>query len=289
MRCRLALSLYLKTTESIDGLRGQTNVSADRNGGIYNGTDGLFHLYTAFFGLFPTSTQRGLHWGTLGIMAFLAYPLGNWEKPFRGLKIALDLAIIGLFTAATAYLLLTWEANAFRIGAPPEEGLIARRLFPLQLIICASPDYLARHGAPDSLEALSAHRCSVFRHPETGRLLPWSVKVDGEAAVRDVAPALSTNDAELEVEAVMAGQLIGQLTGISAAAPIRSGRLVPLLTAHTADHHSVYLYYGSRTAQPARVRAFIDFCLERLVGNADYVLGDEELAAAEASGRRLCR
>lgn len=175
----------------------------------------------------------------------------------------------------------------FRIGTPPEEGLIARRLFPLQLIICASPDYLARHGAPDSLDELSAHRCSVFRHPETGRLLPWSVKVDGEVALRDIAPALSTNDADLEVEAVMAGQLIGQLTGISAAAPIRRGRLVPLLTAHTADHHSVYLYYGSRTAQPARVRAFIDFCLERLAGNADYVLGEQELADAEARGRKM--
>ncbi len=80
---------------------------------------GLFHLYTAFFGLFPTSTQRGLHWGTLGIMAFMTHPLGDWTKPFRLLKITVDIIIIGLFATASAYLLLTWEANAFRIGAPP--------------------------------------------------------------------------------------------------------------------------------------------------------------------------
>ena len=52
----------------------------------------------------------------------------------------------------------------FRIGPSPAEGVIARRLFPLQLIICAAPAYLARHGAPDSLDALASHRCSAFRH-----------------------------------------------------------------------------------------------------------------------------
>ena len=45
-----------------------------------------------------------------------------------------------------------------------------RSLFPLQLIICAAPAYLARHGAPDNLNALASHRCSVFRHPTTGNV-----------------------------------------------------------------------------------------------------------------------
>ena len=57
----------------------------------------------------------------------------------------------------------------FRIGSSPQEGVIARRLFPLQLIICAAPGYLQRHGAPDDLNALGSHRCSAFRHPSTGQ------------------------------------------------------------------------------------------------------------------------
>ena len=174
----------------------------------------------------------------------------------------------------------------FRIGAHAEEGVIARRLFPLQLIICAAPEYLARHGFPNSLDDLAVHRCSVFRHPGTGRLLPWSVKVDGEIVTRDVPPALSTNDSELEVEAVLSGQVIGSLTNISAASHFRSARLVPLLTGHVADNLSVFVYYGSRKAQPSRVRAFIDLAIDRLTHNADYVLSEEELSTAEANGRK---
>ena len=68
----------------------------------------------------------------------------------------------------------------FRIGLSPAEGVIARKLFPLQLIICAAPAYLARHGAPDTLHALAAHRCSAFRSSGTGRVLPWHVKTGRE-------------------------------------------------------------------------------------------------------------
>lgn len=80
---------------------------------------GLFHLYTAFFGLLPATAQRGIHWGTLGIMAFLAHPIGKWQGPGRAMKIACDMLLILLFAGATGYLLMTWEANAFRIGPPP--------------------------------------------------------------------------------------------------------------------------------------------------------------------------
>lgn len=175
----------------------------------------------------------------------------------------------------------------FRIARAPEEGVIARRLFPLQLIVCASPAYLAAHGAPQSIEDLSSHRCSVFRHSGTGRVLPWYFKVDGEVVSRDLPPSLSTNIAELEVEATLSGQVIGLLTGVSAAAHIRSGRLVPLLTSHVTDDLSIYMYYGSRNAQPRRVRAFIDLAIERLADSPAYVLSAKELALAEARGLRL--
>lgn len=167
----------------------------------------------------------------------------------------------------------------FRIGAPPEEGLIARRLFPVQLIVCASPAYLEHHGTPRRLDDLATHRCSVFRHPATGQVFPWFLKVDGELIRRDLPPALSTNDIEVELRAVLDGQVIAQLAGISAAPHIRAGRIRPVLTQHMTDHMGVYLYYGSRRAQPARVRKFIDFAVERLTDNPAFVLTDRELAA----------
>lgn len=177
----------------------------------------------------------------------------------------------------------------FRIGVQAEDGVIARRLYPLQLVICATPAYLARHGVPDSLEDLQNHRCSAFRHPVTGHLIPWLVKVDGDIIHHAVSPALSTNDAELEVESVLSGLMIGQLMGSSAAAHIRSGRLIPLLTDHVADDKSIFIYYGSRTAQPTRVRAFIDRAIERLADNTAYFLSPQEFKLAEAAGRKAWR
>jgi DNA-binding transcriptional LysR family regulator len=173
----------------------------------------------------------------------------------------------------------------FRISSQPEEGVVARRLFPLQLIICATPEYLARYGAPESLADLAMHRCCVFRHPGTGRLLPWWVKVNGATVSLDVPPALTTNNADLEVEAVLSGRMIGSLAGISVASHIRSGRLVPLLISHIADEKSIYIYYGSRAAQPTRVRAFIDLAVKRLTNSAEYVLSAQELETHSAHGR----
>jgi hypothetical protein len=52
---------------------------------------------------------------------------------------------------------------------------------------------------------------------------------------------------------------------------------------------SVFVYYGSRTAQPSRVRAFIDLAIERLADSSDYVVSDTELETAEANGRKAVR
>ena len=177
----------------------------------------------------------------------------------------------------------------FRIGVSPEEGVIARRLFPVQLLVCAAPNYLARHGAPKTLDALSAHRCSAFRHPATGQILPWYLDIDGEIAHRQVPPTLSTNDAELELQAVLAGQVLGQLSNMAAAAHIRSGALVPVLQQHMSDHIGLHLYYGKRTAQPRRASAFIELAIQRLLNTPDCVLGKKELAQAAAAATKSQR
>jgi len=174
----------------------------------------------------------------------------------------------------------------FRVGISPAEGVIARKLFPLQLIVCAAPAYLERHGAPDSLGALASHRCSGFRMPSNGRVMPWYVQDKSGLVEHAIVPALCVNDELLETEAVLAGHVIGLLSGVAAAPHVRTGRLVPLLHKHVADRSSTFIYYGSRSAQPARVRAFIDLALKRLVGNPAYVLTAKELQSAEAKGRK---
>lgn len=172
----------------------------------------------------------------------------------------------------------------FRLGHPPGEGLITRRLFPMQLVICAAPTYLRKFGVPQTLLELDGHRCSAFRRASDGRVVPWRVMVGDSVQDQHVNPAFCTNDEILELRAVLAGEVIGQLAVPTVAPLIRSGRLVPLLLENVTDHYALFLYYGSRADQPSRVRCFIDLIIERLANSADFVLKKEELASAHAKG-----
>jgi DNA-binding transcriptional LysR family regulator len=172
----------------------------------------------------------------------------------------------------------------FRLGNPPADGLIARRLFPMQLLICAAPAYLHKYGFPKTLHDLDRHRCSAFRPAQHGHIVPWRVRVGDNIQDHHVRPAFCTNDEAFELQALLAGEVIGQIAVPSAAALIRSGRLVPLLLAHMVDNYSLFLYYGSRTAQPARVRRFIDLVIEQLTNNQHFVLTRDEILAAHARG-----
>ena len=155
---------------------------------------------------------------------------------------------------------------------------------PIQLIVCASPAYLARHGTPRTIDALDGHRCTGYRRVNTGKLAPWEFMVGDEIQYRDVPAVLCTNDAEAETDAVVDGLGIGQLGSFSAAGPIRAGLLVPLLTQHLTQRESFYIYYRRRTEQPLRVKAFIDFMVERLADNPDFFLTRAELTRPRKPG-----
>ena len=82
------------------------------------------------------------------------------------------------------------------------------------------------------------------------------------------------------MQAILAGQVIGQVANFAAAQHIRSGRLVPVLLPFISDHFALHIYYGSRAAQPKRVRAFLDLTLASLLNSPAYVLSDKELQSA---------
>jgi DNA-binding transcriptional LysR family regulator len=170
----------------------------------------------------------------------------------------------------------------FRLGPSPHDGVIARRLFPLQMVICGAPTYFEQHGMPQSLAELSNHRCSVFRHPATGKLAPWHVQLDGQLAEQPVVPAIISNDEILELHAVVSGKVLGQLAGPTAAPYIRTGQLIPILLDNMPDIASYFVYFGSRKSQPARARAFVDLAVERLTNCPQYTLTGKELARAQS-------
>jgi DNA-binding transcriptional LysR family regulator len=184
--------------------------------------------------------------------------------------------------------LVTERADVgFRGGPPPSGGSIARPLVPIQLIVCASPEYIERNGAPRTIDELDQHRCTGYRRANTGKLAQWQFQMGNEIVYRDVPPAICVNDTEMETQAVLSGLGIGQLGSFNAMPHIRSGRLIALLTQHISEYGTIYIYYGHRTEQPLRVKTFIDFMIERLADNRTFFLDPVELRAARAarSGR----
>nr|WP_246279073.1 LysR family transcriptional regulator [Paraburkholderia ultramafica] len=182
--------------------------------------------------------------------------------------------------------LVTERADVgFRGGPPPSGGSIARALVPIQLIVCTSPEYVERHGAPQTIEELDRHRCTGYRRANTGKLAQWQFRIDDEIVYRDVPPAICVNDTEMETQAVLSGLGIGQLGSFNATPHIRTGRLVALLPQHITEYGTVYIYYGHRTEQPLRLKTFIDFMIERMAGNTNFFLDPSELRAARAPRR----
>lgn len=147
---------------------------------------------------------------------------------------------------------------SFRNGHMEDSRIIAKRLIPMQMVVCASPQYAARHGLPLTLEALATHRGIHFRLA-SGRVFDWEFKVAGQRR-RLLSPAVSTfNDTELVLQAVLDGQGIAQLAGYQVGALLRGGQLVSCLDAHAPDDRGHYLCYLSRQHLPSRIRVFVDY------------------------------
>jgi DNA-binding transcriptional LysR family regulator len=167
----------------------------------------------------------------------------------------------------------------FKAGNAPTAQVVSRRLFAIQLIVCATPAYLAAKGRPDTIADLAGHDCIGYRQPGTGRPAPWEFLVKGETVHETLRHAVCCSDPEAEMQAVLRGMGVGQIDSINAAPPIRSGDLVPLLVRHTSERMGLYLYFGQRRDMPLRVRRFIDFALDRLRGGRDFHLPITELRA----------
>jgi DNA-binding transcriptional LysR family regulator len=168
----------------------------------------------------------------------------------------------------------------FREGTLEDSQVVAKQLIPMQLYVCASPDYVARHGLPAHIDDLASHACINLRGAN-GRLRAWDFKVDGKAS--GVAPegALTFNDDDLVLQAVLRGEGIAQLPAYQVSDALHAGSLVACLGAYAPDDRGHYLCYLSRKQLPKRIRAFIDFMTTEIRAiDMDWCLGDNTLRPA---------
>ncbi|MEM1384960.1 MAG: LysR family transcriptional regulator [Pseudomonadota bacterium] len=149
---------------------------------------------------------------------------------------------------------------AIRIGDLGDSAnLVARKLLDDQVHTCASPDFLARHGTPQTLEELARFRAVHYRIRNTGRLFPFMFDVEGEVVRKTLEPALVANSVDAILQAAEAGIGIAQLPHFLAVGPLREGGLVEILEDIRYDSFPYSIVYQDRRLVAPRIRAFVDF------------------------------
>ena len=146
---------------------------------------------------------------------------------------------------------------AFRVGPLADSSFVARGLGKAQLLICASPAYLEKHGTPRTPQDLHEH--SIVKHPTA----PWEVEGPDGVEILELKSRLTLNDMSLIKSLVKRGTGIGMVPGALGLQEFESGELVPLLLDYPMVEKMMYLVYASRKQPPSKLVSFIEFVMDR--------------------------
>jgi len=145
---------------------------------------------------------------------------------------------------------------AIRIGALRDSSLIARKLAPTRNLLCAAPDYLARHGTPRRPSDLADHRCLHYGYLSSGTR--WRFTGPRGPAHVTVRPVMTANNGDVLARAAADGQGIVLGPDFIVADDLAAGRLVPLLRAFRPSENAIHAVWPAGAAPTAKLRRFID-------------------------------
>ncbi|MGF1876469.1 LysR family transcriptional regulator [Photobacterium frigidiphilum] len=157
-----------------------------------------------------------------------------------------------------------------RYGELADSSLISRRLSPSRRVLCASPEYLAKHGTPLKPQDLVNHDClAMLRSNE--ELKTWHFQEQDKKNAITVVPKRFSDDGEVIRYWALDGVGIALKSVLDVQADINNLRLVTVLNGYmknfntstsvsSADLNVVYI---SKKYQPKRIRLFLDFLFER--------------------------
>lgn len=156
---------------------------------------------------------------------------------------------------------------AIRVGRLPDSELVARRLGEMRYRLCASHDYLAAHGMPDTPEALARHRRIVFTPRRRRDWSAWALVHEGDSdapALRiDGEPHIAVNNQFLAHRLALDGHGIALLPLDQSASDIATGRLVTVLPGWSRVPVPVHALYTASRYRTPKVRRFVELCVER--------------------------
>jgi DNA-binding transcriptional LysR family regulator len=160
---------------------------------------------------------------------------------------------------------------ALRFGEPPVGSFVARKLIETRVLTVASPSYIKAHGKPRHPKEIEERDCIDFYDAANARPYDWEMRRKREVLPLRVKARLLVSDSGTLLGACEAGAGIAQVLEIGCAELLRDGRLLELFPEWSDERFPLYAVYPSRLHRAAKVRAFIEFCLEIMGGNQNAV------------------
>jgi DNA-binding transcriptional LysR family regulator len=155
-----------------------------------------------------------------------------------------------------------WDL-AIRIGKLRNSSMVARRLAPNRMVVCAAPSYLAARGTPRTVAELASHNCLGYTLSQQANADEWLFGKNGEIRVQ-VRGNLRANNGDALRAATLAGQGLARQPTFIVADDLRAGTLVALpLDQPEIETSAVHAVYLPDRRPPAKVRALIDFLAMR--------------------------
>jgi DNA-binding transcriptional LysR family regulator len=154
---------------------------------------------------------------------------------------------------------------AIRGRAPPDSGLIARKLEDSELVVVASPAYLRKARELKTPDDLINHDCIQFELPSNGRNIPWQFNRDGDPVeIMTGGGYGSSGDVLAGVTLARQGAGVFQTYRFIVEKDIADGTLKEMLTPYGGRSRPFLLLYPHSRHLSSRVRSFVDFLVEKL-------------------------
>ncbi|MCG9554681.1 LysR family transcriptional regulator [Vibrio sp. Isolate31] len=157
------------------------------------------------------------------------------------------------------------------ITSLPVEGLVATTLGSRNNVLCASPDYIERHGTPKSPTDIHNHNCICLTEKLSDRVWHFSNGVCSESI--QVDGNFSVNHSEIRREAVLEGMGISMFPDFSVQEYIKSGAIVPILgewRVGASKQQFVVAQYIQSKFVPKQLKVFVNFLKERMISCSDF-------------------
>lgn len=148
---------------------------------------------------------------------------------------------------------------AVRFGKPDPSAMKSRLLMRTNIVTCASPAYLAKHGTPKKPKDIESHTCVLMRDPSTGSHFGWELVRGRTSVPLAVTGQIMVNHFGPMLAACVAGQGIAQFFHLHAREYLADGRLVQVLPAWADETWPLYVLYHAAHQTSAKVRAFVDY------------------------------